>query len=130
MAARKLSMLEKMALNAGVLFRYHSLHFPRRWNILKQAAVRELAPPTRAEWPLVKADFHRAMDFLKDRGYRQWTLREALIYGAVGFEVVCWFVMGEIIGRRRWQGYVVPGDYVHPDTAKKAKEMKKMGVLE
>ncbi len=52
------------------------------------------------------------------------SLQEALVYTAVAVEVLCWFFVGEMIGRWSWQGYTVPGSYVHPDKAAKAKKMK------
>ena len=45
--------------------------------------------------------------------------QEFLVYTAVGLEVIFWFFVGEMIGRRYFIGYLVPADYVSADTRKK-----------
>ncbi|KAM9370002.1 ATP synthase F(0) complex subunit g, mitochondrial [Phaethornis superciliosus] len=67
----------------------------------------ELAPPTPAEIP-------RAIDSVKDmvRSFQtgrlaQLTVREALRNGLVATEVLMWFYIGEIIGKRGLIGYNV-----------------------
>ncbi|XP_065553226.1 ATP synthase subunit g, mitochondrial [Lathamus discolor] len=67
----------------------------------------ELAPPTPAEIP-------RAIDSMKAviRGFQtgrlaQLTVREAVRNGLVATEVLMWFYIGEIIGKRGIIGYNV-----------------------
>lgn len=40
-------------------------------------------------------------------------------------EVVCWFFVGEVIGRRNVQGYVIPATYINKSSKKKAKSLEK-----
>jgi hypothetical protein len=51
--------------------------------------------------------------------------QEFAVYTAVAIEVVCWFFVGEMIGRRSPTGYVVPASYVSKETRKKAAEQEK-----
>ncbi|RCN25601.1 hypothetical protein ANCCAN_28685 [Ancylostoma caninum] len=39
-------------------------------------------------------------------------------------EVMFWFFVGEMIGRRNVFGYLVPADYVSRDTRKKVKALE------
>ncbi|KAK6039836.1 hypothetical protein COOONC_22659 [Cooperia oncophora] len=51
--------------------------------------------------------------------------QEALVYTAVGMEVIFWFFVGEMIGRRYIPGYLVPPDYVSKETRKKVKALER-----
>jgi hypothetical protein len=54
----KVSALEKIALNAGHLYRYHFVkHGPRRKEMLVKIWNREMAPPKMDEWPQVRTLF-------------------------------------------------------------------------
>ncbi|CAD5218821.1 unnamed protein product [Bursaphelenchus okinawaensis] len=120
MAAPKLNFFEKIANLSGVLYRYHAAHFPRRWDIVKKVAERELAPPTMKDLPAIKKDFNALLKAIEAKQYKNLTVREFLVYAAVGVEVICWFFVGEMIGRRNTTGYLVPGSYVSKETRKAA----------
>jgi len=75
MATRKLNFLEKVANNLGVLYRYQAAQFPRRWDILKKVAVRELAPPTPKDVPAIKADWVKLNKFIDSGAYKDLSVR-------------------------------------------------------
>ena len=122
MAARKMNMLEKIANLSGAIYRHQASQWPRRSQLLKGVFSKELAPPKQAEWPAVKADFNKVVQAIQSGAYKQLSVREAAVYSAVALEVVFWFFVGEMIGRRYIFGYLVPADYVSRDTKKKAAE--------
>lgn len=74
MATRKLSIVEKLANTVGPIYRYQKLQFPRRFNILKKVAIRELAPPTSKDWPAIKKDFTTVAQAIESKSYRNFTL--------------------------------------------------------
>jgi hypothetical protein len=54
MATRSPSLLEKIARNLAVLYRYHVVQKgPHRKEMLKKVWERELAPPMPKDWPQV-----------------------------------------------------------------------------
>ncbi|EPB68709.1 hypothetical protein ANCCEY_12194 [Ancylostoma ceylanicum] len=138
MATRKMNFFEKLANMSGHLYRHQAAQFPRRWEILKAVAKHELAPPKTTDWPAIKADWKKVTQFIANKQYKQLTVRnrnfpsanivitlkEALVYTAVTMEVMFWFFVGEMIGRRNVFGYLVPSDYVSRDTRKKVKALE------
>ncbi|KAK5968821.1 ATP synthase subunit [Trichostrongylus colubriformis] len=124
MATHKMNFFEKMANMLGYLYRHQAAQFPRRWEILKAVGKHELAPPKTSDWPAIKADWKKVTQFIASKQYKQLTVREALVYTAVGMEVIFWFFVGEMIGRRNIPGYLVPPDYVSKETRKKVKALE------
>ncbi|VDM64780.1 unnamed protein product [Angiostrongylus costaricensis] len=124
MATHKMNMFEKIANMLGYLYRHQAAQFPRRWEILKAVGKHELAPPKTTDWPAIKADWKKVSDFIQTKQYQQLTVREFLVYTAVTLEVVFWFFVGEMIGRRYIVGYLVPADYVSKETRKKARALQ------
>ncbi|KAI6230337.1 ATPase domain containing protein [Aphelenchoides fujianensis] len=122
MAAPKLNFFEKIANLTGVIYRHHAGHFPRRWGTFKKVCERELAPPMTRDWPAVKKDFAQLLKSIQAKEYKNLTVREFAVYTAVGIEVICWFFVGEMIGRWSPTGYVVPATYVSKEQRKKDKE--------
>ncbi|KAJ1359174.1 putative ATP synthase subunit g 2, mitochondrial [Parelaphostrongylus tenuis] len=118
MATHKMNMFEKIANMLGCLYRHQAAQFPRRcWK-------HELAPPKTTDWPAIKADWKKVSDFILTRKYKELTVREFLVYTAVSMEIVFWFFIGEMIGRRHIAGYLVPANYVSKETRKKSKLSK------
>jgi len=72
MSLRKISMLEKVANNLGVLYRYEITLFPRQWYITKNVLIREIAPPTLKDWPAIKRDYAEVMRILDTTGYKKF----------------------------------------------------------
>lgn len=67
----------------------------------------ELAPPRLSEWPVVRSSFVNLSRSIAEGGYRNLTVREFTRNALVGVEVMCWFFIGEMIGRRSIIGYKV-----------------------
>lgn len=44
------------------------------------------------------------------------------MYTGVGLEILWWFFVGEMIGRRNIYGYLVPADYVSKEAKQRAYE--------
>ncbi|CAI5440399.1 unnamed protein product [Caenorhabditis angaria] len=130
MATQKLSFFEKIANTLGVLYRHQAQQFPRRLTILKAVGKHELAPPKSADWPAIRADFLKVQNFIQGKQYVNLTVKEGLVYTAVALEIVFWFFVGEMIGRRYIFGYLVPSDYVSKDTRAQVKEQKRLAALE
>uniref|UniRef100_A0A0K0FZV0 ATP synthase subunit g, mitochondrial n=1 Tax=Strongyloides venezuelensis TaxID=75913 RepID=A0A0K0FZV0_STRVS len=121
MATRKMNMFEKMANLVGVLYRHQQRQFPRRYDLLTKVFKKELAPPNAADIPAIKRDWATLLKALETRQYRNLTVKEFLVYSAVGMEILFWFFVGEMIGRRNVCGYIVPADFVSKETRKMAK---------
>uniref|UniRef100_A0AC34RF65 Uncharacterized protein n=1 Tax=Panagrolaimus sp. JU765 TaxID=591449 RepID=A0AC34RF65_9BILA len=119
MATHKLNFFEKIANLSGVLYRHQAKQFPRRLDLLTKVAKRELAPPRTTDWPVIKKEFFTLVKAVETKQYKNLTVREFLVYTAVGLEVIFWFFVGEMIGRRYIIGYLVPADYVSKDTRTK-----------
>lgn len=49
-------------------------------------------------------------------------LQDAVVRTCVAVEIICWFFVGEAIGRRSFAGYIVPATYVDKKRAKMAKQ--------
>ncbi|CAI4221234.1 unnamed protein product [Auanema sp. JU1783] len=122
MAARQMNMIEKLANSFGALYRHQKAQFPRRAAILRSVWKHELAPPKQADWPVIQKEWKALVQAVQTKTYRQYTVREAAVYGAVVLEILAWFFVGEMIGRRYVFGYLVASDYVSADTKKKAAE--------
>ncbi|CAB03179.1 putative ATP synthase subunit g 1, mitochondrial [Caenorhabditis elegans] len=130
MATHKLSFFEKLANTFGALYRHQAQQFPRRLAILKAVGKHELAPPRSADIPAIKADWAKLQKFIETKQYVNLSIKESLVYSAVALEVVFWFFVGEMIGRRYIFGYIVPANYVSKDTKAKVAEKKRLAALE
>ncbi|CAI2357346.1 unnamed protein product [Caenorhabditis sp. 36 PRJEB53466] len=130
MAAPKLGFFEKIANLTGALYRHQQAQFPRRFAILKAVGKHELAPPRQADWPAIKADWAKVQSFIHTGAYKNLSVKEGLVYTAVGLEVIFWFFVGEMIGRRYVYGYLVPSDFVSSATKKTVKEQEALAALE
>lgn len=75
MAAPKLNMFEKFANMSGTLYRYHAAQFPRRWNLVKKIAERELAPPKTSDWPVIKKEFNQLLNSIHKKEYKNLSVR-------------------------------------------------------
>ncbi|OPJ68314.1 ATP synthase subunit g, mitochondrial [Patagioenas fasciata] len=67
----------------------------------------ELAPPTPAEIPRAIDSMKGLVRAFQSGRLRQLTVKEALQNGLVATEVLMWFYIGEIIGKRGLIGYNV-----------------------
>ena len=67
----------------------------------------ELIPPLPHELPEVARGFGGLFRAVRTRAWRDMTVREAWISTLVGVEVLCWFWVGECIGKGKLVGYQV-----------------------
>jgi len=72
--------------------------------LLDSGVLWELRPPTPAEIPRAIKDLVR---IFREQNWRNLTVREAWLNTLVTTEVICWFFMGEIIGKGTLIGYQV-----------------------
>lgn len=73
---------------------------------LKYAKV-ELTPPTPADIPEIRAGIGRLISAAKSGRWKQTSVKEAWLNTLVTVEVLCWFYVGECIGKRHLVGYDV-----------------------
>merc|ERR1719474_1372801 len=71
----------------------------------------ELTPPTLAEMPKVGEGFQNIVEGAKTGKWKTLTVKEAWLNTLVTAEIVCWFFLGEIIGRGSLIGYNIPGAF-------------------
>ncbi|KAJ8922871.1 hypothetical protein NQ315_007906 [Exocentrus adspersus] len=79
---------------------------PKLNTFMKYAKV-ELTPPTPADIPQIRAGIGRLISSAKNGTWKNLTVREAWLNTLVGIEVLCWFYVGECIGKRHIVGYDV-----------------------
>jgi len=82
---------------------------PRLATFWKYARV-EMKPPMPSEFPQVAQGFKNLLHAAKTGKYMQLTVREAWLNTLVTLEIIWWFFLGEIIGRRHLPGYYIPAD--------------------
>lgn len=75
MAAPKLNFFEKIANLTGTIYRHHAAQFPRRWDLLKKVAERELAPPKTSDWPVIKKEFTHLLKSIETKEYKNLSIR-------------------------------------------------------
>ena len=93
-AIQKLSNVAKCSLVAAKPKLRVFLHY----------AKTELTPPTPGELPQAIAGVGRLVKSAKWSRVKNLTVREAWLNTLIGVEVVCWFFVGEVIGRGRCLG--------------------------
>ncbi|XP_076647045.1 ATP synthase F(0) complex subunit g, mitochondrial [Halictus rubicundus] len=67
----------------------------------------ELVPPKPTDIPAIKSGIQNLISAAKAGKYRDVTVREAWLNTLVTIEVICWFYIGECIGKRHFIGYKV-----------------------
>jgi len=79
---------------------------PKLNTFVRYAKV-ELVPPTPAEIPKAISELSVKVANLQKQTFRDWTVKEATINTVIGLEVLCWFFIGECIGKGTLIGYQV-----------------------
>jgi F-type H+-transporting ATPase subunit g len=74
--------------------------------LMKQVYVREqMQLPKIEQWPEAKKQWQELLHIYSSGAYREWTLKELLQRSLVAAEIMGFFVIGEMIGRRSIIGY-------------------------
>lgn len=79
---------------------------PKFQVFLKYAKV-ELTPPTPADIPAIRDGISKIVRGAKTGAWKNVPVREAWLNTLVTVEVLCWFYVGECIGKRHLVGYDV-----------------------
>lgn len=79
---------------------------PKLEVFMKYAKV-ELTPPSPGDIPEIAAGISRLISATTSGKWRHVTVREAWLNTLVTVEVLCWFFVGECIGKRHIVGYNV-----------------------
>lgn len=67
----------------------------------------ELVPPKISDIPAIRHDIQNLVSAAKNRRFMDLSVREVWLNTLVTLEVLCWFFIGECIGKRHVIGYKV-----------------------
>lgn len=70
-------------------------------------ASRELGPPSPAQWGEIRRGFSGIVESAVTGRFLDTTVKEGVRNALVFGEICCWFIVGEMIGRRSIIGYKV-----------------------
>ena len=70
-------------------------------------AKTELYPPTPADIPAIIKGFSNLVSGTMSMRWTRLPVKEAWLNTLIGIEVMCWFFVGEVIGKRNLIGYNV-----------------------
>lgn len=70
-------------------------------------AKTELYPPSPADIPAIFSGFGSLVRGATTGAWRNATVKEAWLNTLITVEVICWFYVGEVIGKRHVRGYDV-----------------------
>jgi len=82
------------------------LALPRLNTFWRYAKV-ELSPPSPGELPAAIADISTKLANVQKQSFRNWTVNQTVLNVVVGSEILCWFFIGECIGKGSLVGYQV-----------------------
>jgi len=71
----------------------------------------ELRPPGPREFLAIPKGFANLISAAKAKRWQHLTVKEAAVNTMVTAEVICWFFIGECIGKGSLVGYQVPGAF-------------------
>ncbi|XP_068151656.1 ATP synthase subunit g, mitochondrial [Drosophila tropicalis] len=98
--------MASLAKSSGLVNRLLAQARPQLEVFLKYAKV-ELTPPTPADIPAIRQGLGNIIKSAKSGGYKNLSVKEAWLNTLVTAEVICWFYIGECIGKRNIVGYNV-----------------------
>ncbi|XP_031628162.1 ATP synthase subunit g, mitochondrial [Contarinia nasturtii] len=70
-------------------------------------AMAEMTPPKVSDIPAISSGLGKLVSGAKSGAWKNTTVREAFLNTLVTIEVLCWFFVGECIGKRHFVGYDV-----------------------
>jgi len=79
---------------------------PKLATFVKYARV-ELTPPSPADVPAIQQGLGNILKSARTGAWKKLTLKEGVVNAAICAEVVCWFFIGECIGKRSLVAYKV-----------------------
>ncbi|XP_015607528.1 ATP synthase subunit g, mitochondrial [Cephus cinctus] len=96
-----------MAAKGAALIKTLITEAKPKLRVIASYAKVELVPPTPADIPAIRSGISRLIQSAKTGRYRDLTVREAWLNTLIAVEVICWFYIGECIGKRHLVGYNV-----------------------
>lgn len=78
-----------------------------KFNTFLRYAKVELTPPTPGDLPQIRAGISKLISGAKNGRWKEVPVKEAWLNTLVTVEVLCWFYVGECIGKRHLVGYNV-----------------------
>lgn len=78
-----------------------------RLQLFMYYAKTELSPPTPLDMPVIVKGTQNIITGAATFRWRNMTVREAFRNALITTEVVCWFFVGECIGKRHVIGYIL-----------------------
>ncbi|XP_055298409.1 ATP synthase subunit g, mitochondrial [Sitodiplosis mosellana] len=78
-----------------------------RLQVAAKYALVELTPPKVSDIPAIRSGLGKLISGAKNGAWKNTTVREAWLNTLVTVEVLCWFFVGECIGKRHYVGYDV-----------------------
>jgi len=75
--------------------------------IISKYALAELTPPKPGDIPAIRAGIVKIIRGATSGAWKKTPVREAWLNALVTVEVLCWFYVGECIGKRNLVGYNV-----------------------
>ncbi|XP_014672248.1 PREDICTED: ATP synthase subunit g, mitochondrial-like [Priapulus caudatus] len=101
------NVVQKLTAAApGLAKRTQAFAVPRLQTFWRYAKV-EMTPPSPAEFPAVQKGFQNLATAWRTQKWKELSVREGWQNTLVGAEIVFWFFVGEVIGRRHIVGYKV-----------------------
>ena len=70
-------------------------------------AKTELYPPMPTDIPQIISGFGKLISGARQGNWKRVSVKEATINACITIEVLCWFFVGEVIGKRHVRGYDV-----------------------
>ncbi|XP_054159322.1 ATP synthase subunit g, mitochondrial-like [Oppia nitens] len=101
--AAKASLVSKVSKQIPILIDKSK---PKLATFVRYAKV-ELIPPNPTEIPQIVAGFKNLVTGVRSGRWRQLSVSQAWLNTLITVEVVCWFFVGEVIGKRHLIGYDV-----------------------
>ncbi|KAJ9594418.1 hypothetical protein L9F63_014143 [Diploptera punctata] len=78
-----------------------------KFNLFLKYARVEMTPPSPADIPQIRSGAQKLLTGFRTGKWKQTPVKEAWLNTLVTVEVLCWFFVGECIGKRSIVGYHV-----------------------
>ncbi|XP_003386054.1 PREDICTED: ATP synthase subunit g, mitochondrial-like [Amphimedon queenslandica] len=78
-------------------------HLKKFWSLARV----ELDPPRPSQWPEIQRGLAKVAHTARTGAFLNKPMKEVVQQSLVGFDIFCWFIVGEMIGRWSIIGYNV-----------------------